>query len=96
MTLSSRQIAHSYAHRRFVNENEVSFLVIGVWAIEAVRVADSNQLRKLPFSSVAKCFPNKVLMNWAKKLCNCKHALTTKKLYWGNELEVSSEEEEKC
>ena len=95
MTLSSRQIAHSYAHGRFVNENEVSLLVIGVWAIEAVRVADSNQLRKLPFSSVAKCSPNKVLMNWAKKLCNCKHALTTKKLYWGNELE-SSEEEEKC
>ena len=89
MTLSSRQIAHSYAHGRFVNE--VSLLVIGVWAIEAVRVPDSNQLRKLPFSSVAK-----VLMNWAKKLCNCKHALTTKKLYWGNELEVSSEEEEKC
>ena len=94
MTLSSRQIAHSYAHGRFVNE--VSLLGISVWAIEAVRVPDSNQLRKLPFSSVAKCSPNKVLMNWAKKLCNCKHALTTKKLYWGNELEVSSAEEEKC
>ena len=70
-------------------------LIIGVWANEALLVPDSNQLRKLPFSSVAYCSFDKVLMNWAKKLCNCKHALTTKKLYWGNELE-SSEEEEKC